>query len=92
MTVKMGTVYGILVENVESKRQFETPRRIRESSFNERGYYYYHHHYHHHHYDKFYLTSEGQVVGACEHGNGCFDSEMRINICPALRGLKDWSS
>ena len=39
-------------------------------------YYYYHHHDHdhdHHHYhDKFYLTSEGRVVGACERGIGCF--------------------
>lgn len=57
----MRTMYGILVELIEGKRQFGTRRRIRESSFNERGYYYYHHHHH----DKFYMTSEGRVVGAC---------------------------
>jgi len=66
MTANMGTMYGIFVEHIGSKRQFGTPRRIRESNFNERGYYYYYycHHHHHHHHDKFYLTSEGQVVGA----------------------------
>jgi len=79
MTANVGTMSGILVEHIESKRQFGTPRRIRESNFNEMAYYYYYSHHHHrrrrHHYhDKFYLTSEGQVVwGACEHGNGCFD-------------------
>jgi hypothetical protein len=77
MTAKMRTMYGILAVHTESKRQFGTPRLIQESNFNERGYYYYYyyyyHHHHHNHHDKFYLTSEGRAVGACEHGNGCFD-------------------
>jgi hypothetical protein len=37
----MRIIYGILVEYIESKRQFGTPGLIRECNFNKRGYYYY---------------------------------------------------